>query len=199
MHMDEQTIDAYDSTPAMYASEWEEQPPPVDLQKLVLQFFRPGPTADVGCGSGREAAWMYTQGFEVVGFDRSMGLLGEARRRHPEIEFREAALPDLNGIEHGSFENVLCETVIMHLPAAEIPVAAESLTAILKPEGTLYLSWRVTEREDQRLEDGRLYSAFEAEAVLDALSGMTVLHDSEATSASSGRLIHRIVARRETD
>jgi ubiquinone/menaquinone biosynthesis C-methylase UbiE len=107
-----------------------------------------------------------------------------------------AELPDLAGVSDASFENVLCETVIMHLPAADIPAAVRRLTRLLRVGGTLYLSWRVTVGKDIRSTDDRLYSAFPAALVLDALEEAEVLHDSEETSQSSGRLVHRVVVRR---
>jgi 2-polyprenyl-3-methyl-5-hydroxy-6-metoxy-1,4-benzoquinol methylase len=110
--------------------------------------------------------------------------------------FLKAELPELSEIQDESFENVLCETVIMHVLSADIPLSVRRLLAILRPEGTLYLSWRVTEQSDSRSDDDRLYSAFSASVVLDALEGATVLHESEQTSISSGKTVHRLVARR---
>lgn len=69
------------------------------------------------------------------------------------------------------------------------------LVALLAPGGTLYLSWRVTEGADRRDEHGRLYAAFDATVVTDALAGLDLLLDEERTSASSGKTIHRIAAR----
>ncbi len=91
---------------------------------------------------------------------------------------------------------VLCETVIMHLPAGQIAPSVARLVSLLKPGGTLYLSWRVTRGADQRDANGRLYAAFDKRVVLEALPGAAVLLDEEAMSASSGKTIHRIVARR---
>jgi hypothetical protein len=70
------------------------------------------------------------------------------------------------------------------------------LVSLLKPSGVLYLSWRVTEGADQRDAHGRLYTAFDAALVHGALANATLLLDEEAVSASSGKTIHRIVARR---
>jgi hypothetical protein len=63
------------------------------------------------------------------------------------------------------------------------------------PGGVLYLSWRV-EPTDRRDEHGRLYAAFDPERVLLALTANKVLLDEQVGSVSSGRLIRRIVARK---
>ena len=53
-------------------------------------------------------------------------------------------LPQLDGVARASFDNVLCETVIMHLPRADIAPSVRTMLSLLKPDGMLYLSWRVT-------------------------------------------------------
>lgn len=194
--IDIRTIDAYDRQAAAFADDCHAQPPATDMHALVRQYFRPGRTADVGCGSGRDTAWLSAHGYPAVGFEPSHGLLEEARRRHPELEFRAAALPDLADVPRTGFANVLCETVIMHLEAERITPSVRALLDILEPGGILYVSWRVTEGADRRDEHGRLYAAFDPQRVLDALCGATVLLDEHVVSPSSGKAIRRIVARK---
>ncbi len=193
--MDDATLSAYDNAAKAFADEWAAQPPPTDLQAIVRQFFIPGTTADIGCGSGRDAAWLNENGYPTRGFDASEGLLAEAQRRYPHIEFAKAILPDLDGIAERSFANVLCETVIMHLEPEAVTPAVERLLAILVPGGVLYLSWRV-EPIERRDEHGRLYAAFDPARVLRALTATKMLLDEQVGSVSSGRLIRRIVARK---
>jgi SAM-dependent methyltransferase len=193
------TLLAYDSDARGYADDWHDQPPPLDLHAVVQEFFAPGPTADIGCGSGRDTAWLSANGYPAIGYDASTGLLGEARRRYPQLSFVEAELPDLDGIDAGSLSNVLCETVIMHLPPADVGPSVRRMLALLRPGGTLYLSWRVTPDADRRDENGRLYAAFDASIVLGALKGTQILHDEESVSASSAKVIHRVIARIPAD
>jgi SAM-dependent methyltransferase len=195
--MDRQTLHVYDAGAAAFAEDWHAQPPPTDLHAIVRRFFAPGATADIGCGSGREVAWLCANGYPAVGYDPSEGLLAEARARYPDLAFNAAALPDLDGIADAGFANVLCETVIMHLPAEGIAIAVRRLMSLLRPGGILYLSWRTTEGDDVRDGQGRLYSAFDRKLVLDELAAATVLLDEQVVSASSGRAIHRIVARND--
>jgi SAM-dependent methyltransferase len=193
--MDDETLRAYDAGAAAFAEDWHAQPEPSDLHAIVRRFFAPGPTADIGCGSGREVAWLNANGYPAVGYDPSEGLLAEARARYPSLTFHTAALPELKGIADASFANVLCETVIMHLPPVAIASAVRRLTSLLRPGGILYLSWRTTEGAAIRDGQGRLYTAFDRKLVLDELAAATVLLDEQVISASSGRPIHRIVAR----
>jgi SAM-dependent methyltransferase len=193
--MDRDTLKAYDTHAADYARDWHDQPPPADLHAIIHRLFHNGATADIGCGSGREVGWLNANGFPAVGFDASPGLLAEATRRYPGAEFRLAALPELAGIAAEGFDNVLCETVIMHLPREAVAPSARRLVEIVRPGGILYLSWRV-ETDDRRDKKGRLYSAFDNSLVFGELRDMAVLLDEEVVSASSSAMIHRLVARK---
>jgi 2-polyprenyl-3-methyl-5-hydroxy-6-metoxy-1,4-benzoquinol methylase len=195
--MDRPTLAAYDRDAAAFAKDWHEQPAPTDLHEIVERFFiKGGTTADIGCGSGREVAWLNHHGFPAKGFDASEGLLDEARRRYPKLDFTHAELPDLRGIAADAYDNALCETVIMHLEHAQIGPSVRRLLDIVKPGGILYLSWRVTSGSDQRDKHARLYAAFEAPLVLAEFAAATMLLGEEVVSASSGKMIHRLVARK---
>jgi SAM-dependent methyltransferase len=198
MTFDAATLAAYATHARAYADDWLSQPPPTDLQATITRWFLKGDaggiTGDIGCGSGREVDWLERHGYPAIGFDASAALLAEARARFPDYRFEHAELPALESIAPRTFDNVLCETVLMHLPHDAIAASVSALRRILRPRGTLYLSWRVSEA-DQRDDRGRLYTAFAPGLVLDRLDGMDVVHSQEATSASSGKRIHAVVAR----
>lgn len=198
MSFDERTLAAYAQHAASYADDWLSQPAPADLQDAVTRHFRSGATggisADIGCGSGRDVDWLNRNGYPCVGFDASDALRAEAQRRFPDWHFEHSTLPLLAEIAPRTFDNVLCETVLMHLPHEEIAAAIDGLRRILVHDGVLYLSWRVSE-VNQRDERGRLYTAFDSSLVRDAIAGMTILHEGEATGASSGKRVYAVVAR----
>jgi SAM-dependent methyltransferase len=195
--MDRTTLAAYDKDAAAFAKDWHEQPPPVDLYDVVTRFFVKGGTAaDIGCGSGREVAWLNANGYPATGFDASDGLLAEARSRYPALPFIHAELPELSGIAANSFDNVLCETVVMHLAPSAVAPSVARMVDIAKPGGLFYLSWRVTDGADLRDAHGRLYAAFDTSIVRAQLSTATLLLDEEVVSASSRKKIHRLVAKK---
>jgi SAM-dependent methyltransferase len=195
--LDRQTLAAYESDAAAFAKDWHAQPAPHDLHDIVRRFFiKGGTTADIGCGSGREVAWLNANGFPAQGFDASSGLLAEARARYPDLKFALAELPELRGIAANTYDNLLCETVIMHLDRALIAPSLRRMLDVVKPGGFFYLSWRVTEGADQRDQHDRLYAAFEVSLVSAELSDATVLLDEEVVSDSSGKIVHRIVVRK---
>jgi SAM-dependent methyltransferase len=193
--VDQPTLDAYDRLAKTYARTWNEQEAPTDLYRILDRYFRPGLTADIGCGAGRDTAWLVHHGYDTIGFDASEALLNEARQRHPAIEFRRAVLPELEEIDDEQFTNVLCETVIMHLDPADVGTAVRRLVAILAPGGTLCLTWRAAEGAASRDRDGRLYSRVDPATVTAELTAAALLHDTEEQSLSSGRTVHRLIAR----
>ncbi len=195
--MDDETIQAYDSRSHFYASEWLNQPEPVEIYTSVQQYFHLGlPTADIGCGSGRDVDWLNRNGFPCVGFDASQGLLAEATARFSQYPFKYAHLPRLSEIPNTSFSNVLCETVIMHLSHEEHPLALESLLRILKPGGVLNLSWRhPLDPKFLREADGRLYEIIAKNSLEEIFhqQGANILKHLLVKSASSGKYIERLI------
>lgn len=194
--MDPQTIAAYDADAARYAADWRDQDAPAAMHALLRRFFTPGPTADIGCGAGRDTAWLAANGFDACGFDASQALLHEARAAHPGIAFACATLPALEDVPKGHYQNVLCETVIMHLDPSQVGAAVHALRALLRPSGTLSLSWRVTGDASLRDAAGRLYAAVDPLAVTGALDARdAILFDEEDVSLSSGKRVRRLIVR----
>ncbi|MCD9589911.1 bifunctional 2-polyprenyl-6-hydroxyphenol methylase/3-demethylubiquinol 3-O-methyltransferase UbiG [Streptomyces sp. 8ZJF_21] len=72
----------------------------------VLRRYGAGPRVlDIGCGTGRDAAYLHGAGRTVVGADLSTAMLEYAREHHPGPEYRHA---DLRGFDLGAFDAVVC-------------------------------------------------------------------------------------------
>jgi len=194
--MDKKTQTAYSANAQSYSDDWLAQPEPLDMYEIFKKFFHVGgQTADIGCGNGRDANWLSKNGFKVEGFDYSEDLVKIASELYPHIKFSKAAFPELNEIKV-QFDNVVCETVVMHLPKEQIVPAIKNLKRMLKVGGVLYLSWRVTEGQDTRHTDGRLYSAFDPDLILNEFDKKDILHFEDRISASSGKRVCRLVYKR---
>ncbi len=57
-----------------------------------------GSLLDIGCGSGRDAAWFQTQGYTVTAMDASLNFIKYVGKYHPELKPRllHASLPFLD-------------------------------------------------------------------------------------------------------
>lgn len=191
--MDRATLAAYDAEASALATLWASRAP-THMYGLLTRFFQSGPTIDVGCGAGGDVAWLSAQGFPTVGVDGSSELLAHARQAAPTATFIHDYLPHLGGVASSAFTNVLCQTVLPHLPKSHVGPAVARLRTLLVPGGTLYLSWRVV-AEEARDESGRLYTAIDPGTVFSALGDAEILHDESVIGNFSGTEVRILVAR----
>lgn len=72
---------------------------------------------DAGCGNGRDAAYLMSQGHEVVGLDFSRRLLRLAQARNVKCVLAELTrLP----FRTSSFDAALCNATLHHLPSEDL-------------------------------------------------------------------------------
>lgn len=197
--MDELTISTYDAQAARFAAAQRNKTPAALYRLLERTFIRGAPTADIGCGSGRDTAWLVANGFPATGYDASAGMLAEARAAYPALDLRLAALPELTVIPDRAYRNVLCSAVLMHLPAPAIAAASVALCRITAPGGRLVITYRASETADAREPDGRLYTPIDGAALAAtcASCGLHVLSQTaEADGGRPGVVWHVLVAER---
>jgi ubiquinone/menaquinone biosynthesis C-methylase UbiE len=163
--VDTQTIEAYNQE-AEKIAELHVNLIPERLYQLMRQFFiQGGRTGDIGCGIGRDSAWLSQQGFQVIGIDASIGMLNQAKTRYPRLNFVQAELPELSGIADDVFDNILCSAVLMHLNWEVLPLAINNLLRVLSQDGVVILSFRETNTVDRR-ENGKLYESIDPKEMI---------------------------------
>lgn len=101
---------------------------------------------DAGCGPGRDSKWFREHGFQVIGVDLSAGMLAEARRRVPDVEFRQADLRSLD-FPDGHFDGIWCCASLLHLPRHDVPVVLASFRRLLD-HGFLYVAVKAGQGEE---------------------------------------------------
>jgi SAM-dependent methyltransferase len=101
---------------------------------------------DIGAGTGRDAAWLASNGHRVTAVEPSRGMLAVAQRTHPEerIVWTSDALPRLASLtgERYSFDFILLSAVWMHLAPEERAASFKRLKELLAPSGEMYLTFR---------------------------------------------------------
>lgn len=91
--------------------------------------------ADLGCGTGRTAAWLREHGVAAIdGVDLTPEMLAIARKRGLHERLIEADVAD-TGLESGAYDLVIASLVDEHLPALE-PLYAEA-ARLARPGGHL--------------------------------------------------------------
>lgn len=94
---------------------------------------------DAGCGDGAAAARYAAQGATVVGVDVSDRMIEVARERHGDAAtFQTGDLIEGLDFEADSFDVVVCQHVLSHLPDLTAPFA--EFARVLRPNGTLAIS-----------------------------------------------------------
>lgn len=63
---------------------------------------------DVGCGTGRHVGALTQRGYSTIGLDKSEAMIIEARRRHPQCEFRHDDALSPMAFPRGSFTHITC-------------------------------------------------------------------------------------------
>lgn len=123
--------------------------PPEAVHAELADFIphQPGLFAlDIGAGSGRDAAWLASMGYEVVAVEPAAGMRAEAMRRHPHarVHWLDDRLPDLGEVHRRgiAFDLILVSAVWMHVPLVARTRAFRKLATLLKPGGIVLLTLR---------------------------------------------------------
>lgn len=94
---------------------------------------------DAGCGAGRVAIRLAELGHACTGVDADASMLAEARRRAPEMDWRQADLAAIGPLELApDFDMVIAAgNVVPLLAAGTEPAVVAGLAALLRPGGLL--------------------------------------------------------------
>ena len=105
-----------------------------------------GRVADLGCGPGRVAAFLATNGFEVLGVDVSAAMVEAARNAHPTIEFELGQLAVLP-MADASLAGAVCWYSIIYTPPEHLNDVCLELSRVLAPGGYLLLAFQAGQGE----------------------------------------------------
>ncbi len=99
---------------------------------------------DLGCGSGRDAAYLLSEGFDVLGLDGSQSMLEEAMRSHPELSDRLIfqVLPGVLSFADDSLDAVVSIACLMHFDPVEIGQILSEIHRILNIKGLVLITVR---------------------------------------------------------
>ena len=104
-----------------------------------------GRILDVGAGSGRDTQPLLAYGYNYLGVDYSEGMLEQARRQNPGVEYRQASIYDLAFDEQ--FDGFWCAAVFLHIPKARTVEALQAIRRNLKPGAIGFISTKEGEGE----------------------------------------------------
>jgi len=149
--MDPQKLSDYQSSydriaeeyAARIAGELEHKP----LDRMLLDEFAQrvkgaGRVCELGCGPGHVARYLHDRGVDICGIDLSPGMLEQARKLNPAIEFRQGNMLALD-VEDGTWAAIVAFYSIVHIPRADILPAFREMFRALKPGGLLFVAFHI--------------------------------------------------------
>jgi SAM-dependent methyltransferase len=165
----ESTIEYYNKN----AQEFIKSTVNIDMSQLYEIFVRNiprgGKILDLGCGSGRDSKYFIESGYHVTAIDGSAEMCKRASK-YLGIPVLNMKIEDLSINE--KFDGIWACASLLHVKKAEMNSVVSNLLNLLKPQGTMYASWKYGNCE--RIEDNKFYSDYDEEQICDlaALEGV---------------------------
>lgn len=152
-------IEGYSQLVATYAERFcdELDGKPYD-RELLMRFADGVPcavkTVELGCGPGHVAQFLSELGLEMIGLDLCPGMIDEARRRYPRVEFRVGDMAE-TGFTDGELGGVVAFYSIIHIERESVAAVFGEMQRILRTGGQVLLAFhrgRGTLEEDNVLD-----------------------------------------------
>jgi SAM-dependent methyltransferase len=149
--MDQQkTVDlqnTYDAVAEEYVRRLfdELQHKPMDcrlLDRFAAAVQAAGPVGDLGCGPGHVARYLDARGVRVVGVDLSGGMIEQARRLNPGIQFQQGDMLALD-VEDNAWAGAVAFYSVIHVPRGEVVRALTEIKRTLRPGAALLMAFHI--------------------------------------------------------
>jgi len=145
--MDPSTIHHYDVNAAEFVTRYESADMSIVHRILLRHLPEKGRVLEIGCGSGRDAAFLTSSGFDITAIDASAQMLAAALQNHPALAGRvhhaPLPLPSDSPLLSQQFDAVVSIATIMHIPEHDLFECASQMRDMLIPGGILLLSGSV--------------------------------------------------------
>jgi SAM-dependent methyltransferase len=143
------------------------------LQKLLLETFSKNSNLmEIGCGSGRDAAFMLKNNYHVLGLDASKNMIYEAKKLHPELKeiLKVSIVPEDLDFKESKFDGIYSIATLMHLKETDIDKTLAKIYRLLKNKGRLLFSVPVNRsglNQDHNDDKGRLFTILDQDKWID--------------------------------
>ena len=109
------------------------------LSVFKLMNHNPKRILDFGYGEGKITNFLHRKGLNIIGLDVTKGNYENASKSFPECDFR--LYDGLNiPFEKNSFDTIILNDVMEHIPYDEMERIIDGLRNIVKPKGIIYIS-----------------------------------------------------------
>jgi len=161
---DQSTIDYYNQNGKAFF----ESTVSIDMVSLYAAFLpllpQNGHILDVGCGSGRDSKAFLGQGYHVTAIDPSPKMVELASEYIGEPVLQQ----DVQTLTYTeAFDGIWACASLLHVPEASLPEVFQMLAQALKPDGILYVSFKLGTTE--RMQNGRYFTDLTVERLQDCV------------------------------
>lgn len=140
-----------------------------EIQNVFLNLLPEGALIlDFGCGSGRDALEFLKRGYQVEATDGSEEMCRAAADLTGHA-VRQMLFQELD--EREKYDGIWACSSILHLSKPELGDVLEKMTAALKINGVIYISFKYGTFEGER--NGRYFTDFTEETFTEFIKGMT--------------------------
>jgi ubiquinone/menaquinone biosynthesis C-methylase UbiE len=115
------------------------------LDRFAERVRGKGLVCDLGCGPGQVARYLHDKRVEVCGADLSPGMVEQAQRLNPGIEFTQGNMLGLP-VEDESWAGIAAFYAIVNFPPADLAAVMREMRRVLRPGGSLLLSFHIGEQ-----------------------------------------------------
>ena len=128
---------------ARIARELEHKP----LDRMLLDEFAArlkgaGRVCDLGCGPGHVARYLHDRGVDIFGIDLSPGMIEQARKLNPSMEFQQGNMLELD-VNDGAWAAIVAFYSIVHIPKTDILQAFRQMFRVLRTGGLLFVAFHI--------------------------------------------------------
>lgn len=139
---------SYDLVAASYAQLIPDAHDGRPLDAAIMRAFAElanGRIADLGCGTGRITGHLHELGKDVFGVDLSDGMLDQAKKLYPHLDFSQGDITKLD-LADDSLGGAVVWYSTVHMPAEEVPW--QEFHRVLEPGGYLLHAFKLGNRKN---------------------------------------------------
>ena len=132
-------INAYDRIADAYAGAYSENDE-TDFHffQTFIDHMKGKRVLDMGCGIGTNSQLLYSKGIDVVGVDASEGMLKNAKKTYPWLQFDKENILNTS-YQDKSFDGIVLAYVIEHFNSEGLLQLKNEITRILKDGGFVFV------------------------------------------------------------
>lgn len=169
MKQGEKTIEYYDNLSNRYVEQTIQADMFPTIEKFLYHIPKEGTILDLGCGSGRDSLYFINQGYNVTAVDGSSAMCKLATNFIGK-DVRHLTFQKLDYVE--SFDGVWACASLLHATEKELPSILQKIATSIKPNGTLYASWKYGTGERTEMVTGRFFCDMTEERIHELFSNV---------------------------